>query len=68
MLQPFAFAANGFTVEYLNVGDNRDFGSAAEGLAAAGMISVDAVAAAIEEDAPTIVVTPPMSSKKPLQK
>lgn len=68
VLLPFPFAGNGFTVEYLNVGDERDFGSATEGLESAGLISVDPGAVKAEQDVPTPVVPPQAGSKKPFQK
>lgn len=42
-LKPFGWYPDGFTREALNVGDERDFGSAADGLVAEKMIApVDA--------------------------
>lgn len=38
VLKPFAWCADGFTRESLKVGDKRDFGSLADGLAADGYI------------------------------
>lgn len=49
VLVPFPFAGDGFTVEWLTPGDVRDFGAAAKGLAAAGLISEAAVS---DGDAP----------------
>lgn len=46
VLLPFPFAGNGFTIEHLNAGDEREFGSATGGLVAAGLISVEAGASA----------------------
>lgn len=40
VLKPFDFASDGYTVERLNVGDDRDFGDLTEGLAKAGLIEV----------------------------
>lgn len=68
VLVPFPFAGNGFTVEHLNVGDERDFGSATEGLKAAGLISVEPGAVKAEQDAPTVVVSTQTASRKPFQK
>lgn len=39
VVRPFAYAANGYTLENLNVGDKRDFGASADGLLAAGLIA-----------------------------
>lgn len=44
VLLPFPFAGNGFTIEHLNAGDEREFGSATDGLAAAGLISIEPTA------------------------
>lgn len=38
VLKPFAFAADGTTVELLKVGDERDFGRSTDGLIAEGFI------------------------------
>lgn len=42
VLKKFMWAGNGHTVESLAVGDVRDFGAAAAGLAAEGFVSLDA--------------------------
>jgi hypothetical protein len=39
VVRPFPFAGNGYTLESLNAGDERDFGSATAGLLAAGLIA-----------------------------
>ena len=66
VLVPFPFAGNGYTVEYLNVGDTRDFGAATEGLATAGMISVDAVV--VEDEVAATVQVAQITQKRPFQK
>lgn len=47
VIVPFPFAGNGFTVEYLVAGDERDFGSATAGLVEAGLISEEVKVAAV---------------------
>ncbi|RWX28951.1 hypothetical protein EHH54_31750 [Rhizobium leguminosarum] len=39
VLKPFDYASDGFTVEHLNEGDERDFGAATDGLVAEGFVS-----------------------------
>ena len=39
VLQPFRFARDGFTIESLAPGDERDFGSCHDGLVVAGLIT-----------------------------
>lgn len=41
VLKPFAFTADGYTVEHLNEGDDREFGAFTDGLVEAGLISAD---------------------------
>lgn len=51
-LKPFGWYPDGYTREALNVGDERDFGSAADGLVAEKMIApVDVVEAPVVEPA-----------------
>jgi hypothetical protein len=38
VVEPFRFARDGFTVEHLNVGDDRDFGDSLPGLIAEGFV------------------------------
>jgi hypothetical protein len=38
VLEPFAFAADGFTLEHLKPGDDRDFGDSLPGLIAEGFV------------------------------
>lgn len=38
VLKRFPYAANGFTVRYVNVGDEIDFGAATDSLADEGLI------------------------------
>ncbi|RWN51394.1 MAG: hypothetical protein EOS04_24280 [Mesorhizobium sp.] len=40
VLKPFPFAGNGYTLEHLSVGDEREFGTAADGLISEGYISL----------------------------
>lgn len=51
VIKPFAYAADGFTVESLVPGDERDFGVATEGLVDEGFIEAE-VAEEAEADAP----------------
>lgn len=51
VIKPFDYASDGYTVESLVPGDERDFGVATEGLAAEGFIEVE-VAEEAEADAP----------------
>lgn len=71
VLMPFAFAANGYTVVDLEIGDERDFGSATDGLVDAGFISVEDTdspvveAVAIEEASiPVAAATPPKKTSQ----
>ncbi|SFB52344.1 hypothetical protein SAMN03159496_04637 [Rhizobium sp. NFR07] len=41
VIKPFDFASDGFTIESLVTGDERDFGAATDGLVGEGFISVD---------------------------
>lgn len=54
-LRPFGWYPDGFTREALNVGDERDFGSIADGLVAAGMIGEIKPARAISTEGAPIV-------------
>lgn len=59
VVKPFPCSWDGFTLVDLNVGDERDFGSMADGLVAEGFIeAVDAVAVAVAADATAPVVKP----------
>lgn len=44
VIKPFEFASDGFTIESLVTGDERDFGSATDGLVDEGFINVEAEA------------------------
>ncbi len=44
VIKPFDFASDGFTIESLATGDERDFGAATDGLVEEGFISVEAEA------------------------
>lgn len=46
VIMPFRFAANGFTVEQLVPGDERDFGDVTEGLVSEGFVAGDDVPSA----------------------
>ncbi|TIL91456.1 MAG: hypothetical protein E5Y73_17415 [Mesorhizobium sp.] len=48
VLKPFPFAGNGYTLEHVTVGDEREFGTATDGLVAEGYISL---VAKVEESA-----------------
>ncbi|XKM40331.1 hypothetical protein A4U53_030845 [Rhizobium ruizarguesonis] len=52
VIKPFAYAADGFTVESLVPGDERDFGVATDGLVDEGFIEADAAKA--DADAPVV--------------
>lgn len=41
VLKPFYFASDGFTVESLVPGDNRDFGASTDGLVTEGFVDLD---------------------------
>lgn len=57
VVRPFAYAANGYTLEHLNVGAERDFGSATAGLLAEGYIeAVEAKKPAASDDAPALAI------------
>lgn len=48
VLRPFNFAPDGFTVERLVEGDEREFGDLTEGLQSAGYIGADDAAPVLE--------------------
>lgn len=50
VVRPFPYAGNGYTLELLNAGVERDFGSATAGLAAEGWI--EPVGATVPADEP----------------
>jgi hypothetical protein len=52
VIKPFAYAADGFTVESLVPGDERDFGAATDGLVGEGFIEADVEKP--EADAPVV--------------
>ncbi len=52
VIKPFAYAADGYTVESLVPGDERDFGVATDGLVDEGFIEADAAKA--DADAPAV--------------
>lgn len=63
VIKPFPYAGDGFTVERLIAGDERDFGAAAAGLAAEGFIEP---ASAAKSEA--TVVAEPAEGEKPKRK
>lgn len=42
VLKPFPWSPNGYTVERLNIGDDRNFGASTKSLADEGLIEADA--------------------------
>lgn len=64
VLKQFPWSSNGYDVEILNPGDERDFGSAHAGLAGEGFVSGPSVAdevveeVVVVEEAPQIEIAP----------
>lgn len=61
VLKPFYFASDGFTVESLVPGANRDFGASTDGLVTEGFVYLDPVEPPVEatsESEPTPEPTP----------
>lgn len=52
VLKSFKFAADGFTIETLNEGDDRDFGGSLQGLVKEGYVE-GVIETAEDETAPT---------------
>ncbi|TIU12456.1 MAG: hypothetical protein E5W44_07190 [Mesorhizobium sp.] len=63
VVKPFPYAADGFTLEHLVPGDERDFGAATAGLVEEGFIATDGphpqVPDAPDPDATTNEASPP---------
>lgn len=56
VVKPFPFAGNGYAVENLSVGDERDFGASTDGLLAGGYIAgIGAAVAEPESEAEPVV-------------
>lgn len=51
---PFPYAGDGYTVEWLKPGDERDFGAVAAGLASAGLIAAPKAQDPSESETPPV--------------
>lgn len=51
VVRPFPYAGNGYTLENLVPGDERDFGAATSGLVAAGFIAASSPGVETDADA-----------------
>lgn len=58
VIKPFPYAADGFTVERLVIGDERDFAGATNSLVAEQFIEAVTVAKAWPVTAPDVIVEP----------
>lgn len=63
VIEPFPFAGDGFTVEFLKPGDQRDFGSAEQGLIDAGFVAASAATEAVAPDIEAEGETKPRTSR-----
>ena len=63
VVKPFPYYGDGVTLENLNEGDERDFGSMTEGLIKAGLVVVGEVPKAAVEVAVETIEEPPLETK-----
>lgn len=63
VLVPFPYAGNGYTLESLVAGDEREFGAATDGLVAEGFIAIVETALTVAEEEDAVV---PVAVDEPL--